>query len=89
MPRTYSECSADRPQGISVGWADIYPWDLPGQGLDISRVPDGTYWLMVTADPANLIAEGENPEAEINNTNGTKLRLSNRGRRVSVIRYGL
>jgi hypothetical protein len=37
--------------GISVGWGDVYTWDLPGQYIDISHVDDGVYEL---ASRANL-----------------------------------
>lgn len=44
-------------QGISVGWADVYTWDLPGQFIDIGDVPDGTYAVVITANPAGAITE--------------------------------
>jgi hypothetical protein len=28
-------------QGIDVGWADVYTFDLPGQFIDISGVAPG------------------------------------------------
>jgi hypothetical protein len=45
MP-TSSPYTAGEPEymGISVGWGDIYTWDLPTQFIDISKnVPDGVY----------------------------------------------
>src|SRR5206468_5259554 len=39
--------------------AGIYPRYLAGQSLDIASLPDGTYWLVVTAGPDNLLDEGE------------------------------
>lgn len=44
-------------QGLSVGWADVYSKGLEGQNIDITEVPDGTYWLESDADPINLIRE--------------------------------
>lgn len=38
-------------QGISDGWADVYPHDLEGQFLPTDTLPDGTYALVVVADP--------------------------------------
>src|SRR5262245_47838177 len=55
---TYANCDATDAEGISVGWADVYAWDIYGQSLDITGVPEGDYWLVSTADPDNLIAEG-------------------------------
>jgi hypothetical protein len=50
-------CSQDAIQGISVGWADRYGWRLYGQWIDITGLPDGTYWLTSGADPLDLIEE--------------------------------
>ncbi|HJR37735.1 MAG TPA: lysyl oxidase family protein, partial [Nocardioidaceae bacterium] len=44
-------------QGISVGWYDLYAWGLPGQEIDVTGLPAGTYCLIVRADPDNLIDE--------------------------------
>ena len=44
-------------QGLSVGWADIYSKDLPGQNIDITDVPDGVYWLEAVVDPDSTILE--------------------------------
>jgi hypothetical protein len=80
--QTYVTCSQGGVQGISVGWADIYTRDLPGQNLDITALPNGTYWLLIWADPRNAIAEG----MEANNLSGTKFRL--RDRRITILQYG-
>lgn len=44
-------------QGISVGWIDIYGKYLPGQNIDITDIPDGTYWLESEVDPKKLVME--------------------------------
>ena len=31
--------------GLSVGWGDLYDSEDAGNNIDISNVPDGTYWL--------------------------------------------
>lgn len=80
--QTYLTCSQNGVQGISVGWADIYSRDLPGQNLDITGLPDGYYWLLIWSDPSNVISEG----VESNNVNGTKFRL--RDRRIYIVQYG-
>lgn len=43
--------------GISPGWGDIYTWDLPGQYLDITDVPDGTYDVVSVANPDCTLQE--------------------------------
>jgi hypothetical protein len=58
-------------QGISVGWADVYPRTLSGQAIDIMGVPNGEYWLEVTIDPSGLITESD----ESNNTTYVKVIL--------------
>ena len=45
-PFTYGPCTQTAPQGISVGWTDLYPASLPGQSLDITSLPAGSYWLV-------------------------------------------
>jgi hypothetical protein len=58
-------------QGISVGWVDVYDKSLPGQHIDITDVPRGTYWLESTADPYNRIEELN----EDNNTTRIKINI--------------
>jgi Lysyl oxidase len=43
--------------GISVGAADIYPWYLADQYLDITTVPDGRYLLRVQIDAGGKLVE--------------------------------
>lgn len=54
----FTSCSPVR-QGLSVGWTDVYQYYLAGQSIDISGIPDGTYALMSTADPYDLIRESD------------------------------
>lgn len=44
-------------QGINRGWGDVYTWDLPGQYIDVTGVPDGDYDVVNTANPDGLINE--------------------------------
>jgi len=81
--RTYDDCDQVDPQGISVGWADVYGWSLFGQSLDITGLPNGEYWIVSTADPDNLINEGGGG-AESNNGAAVKVRI--KGTKVTVIR---
>jgi hypothetical protein len=41
--------------GMSAGWADVYNWFLPGQFIDVSGVPDGSYLLDTTVDPLHRL----------------------------------
>src|ERR1044071_93104 len=71
---TYIPCDATDPQGLSVGWADVYAWDLYGQTLDITGLFDGDYWLVSTADPDNLLNEGGGAD-ETNNVSAIRVQL--------------
>jgi len=62
-------------QGISVGWADVYDRGLPGQSIDITSVPNGTYWLEVMVDPQNHLLESD----ESNNTTRIQIAISRSG----------
>jgi hypothetical protein len=43
--------------GISLGWADVYNYDLDGQYIEISNVPDGFYLLETIVDPGGTLLE--------------------------------
>jgi hypothetical protein len=58
-------------QGISPGWGDTYGSFLPDQWIDITGVPDGTYWLEVEVDPDNHLLESD----ETNNVARVQVRL--------------
>ncbi len=60
-------------QGLSVGWADIYSKDLPGQNIDITDVPDGVYWLEAVVDPDTTIMEAR----ETNNASRVLIVIGN------------
>lgn len=63
-PRSrYATCDEVK-QGITTGWSDVYGRHLPDQWINISRVPDGQYWLEVTVDPDDQLLEVD----ETNNT---------------------
>lgn len=72
--QTYTHCDQIHPQGISVGWTDLYHWRLAGQEVEITTLPDGEYWLVSTVDPDDHLNEGGGP-AEINNTAAVKFHL--------------
>jgi hypothetical protein len=68
----YSRCSKDRPQGISVGWADLYDFNTSGQAIDVTGLPDGDYNLKIQVDPYNRLRESD----ELDNTSSRTVRLS-------------
>ncbi len=74
----FTSCSPVR-QGLSVGWTDVYQYYLAGQSIDITGLADGTYALMSTADPHNLIRESD----ETNN--GIVIYLEIQGTKVTVV----
>ena len=55
----YTTCEPER-QGLSVGWVDMYPHDLPGQWFVLGDefLPKGSYLIRSVVDPKNVLAEG-------------------------------
>jgi hypothetical protein len=43
--------------GLSIGWTDNYVYDLPGQSIDITGLPDGAYRLWTAADEQGWFRE--------------------------------
>lgn len=79
-------CLVDGPDGarvqvvgISAGWKDVYPADLPDQFVEITGVPDGRYVLELELDPNDVFVEAD----ETNNVVCTLLDL--RGVQVDVL----
>jgi hypothetical protein len=56
--------------GLSVGWADIYSYSLPGQRLEISGVPAGTYCFVSITNPPG----GKSEIIESNHANNERRR---------------
>lgn len=46
-------------QGVSVGWADVYPSTLPDQYIDVTDLAPGTYSLSFEIDPYGHFVEGD------------------------------
>jgi len=69
--RTYWDCDGEL-QGISVGWVDQYHHALEGQQINLTRVPEGVYYLVSTANPDGNFLE-QDPK---NNTAWVSFRLS-------------
>jgi len=59
----YGACSKYSPQGISVGWVDVYQSFLAGQAM---RLPpgagDGLYCLQIRVDPKDQVVESEDED---------------------------
>lgn len=73
-PSTPQFLNCGQVQGISPGWADVYDRGLPDQSINITGVPNGTYWLEVVVDPDNLLIEAD----DTNNVQRIQITL-NRG----------
>jgi hypothetical protein len=43
--------------GISAGWDDEYPWFIPDQYIDVTRVPDGRYLIVDKVNVAHNVQE--------------------------------
>ena len=62
-PAWTSDCALGHPaarsltEGISIGWADLYPAVIPGQVLDITELPAGDYVLMNRVNPSRTLHE--------------------------------
>lgn len=76
----YATCGSTI-QGMSVGWADTYGYNLDGQSINITGLPNGDYSLTIEADPKNRIQEIN----EGNNTSCILVRLSTTNNTVQVL----
>jgi len=47
----------EAPQGVQVGWGDLYPSTLDCQWVDVTDVPPGSYELHVLLNTAGVIPE--------------------------------
>ncbi|HEY7439221.1 MAG TPA: fibronectin type III domain-containing protein, partial [Acidimicrobiia bacterium] len=73
--RGYDGGTCPNPQavrGISSGWGDRYDRADPGQAIDITGVPDGTYWFHSVVDPDSNFLESD----KANNTTDVKVQIS-------------
>jgi hypothetical protein len=68
--------------GLSVGWADAYPWNFAGQWIDTTGLPDGAYLVCSTVDPEDRFTE----ERENNNQAWTRIQIT--GMRLRVVDDG-
>ena len=42
---------------MPAGWGDTYLQSIAGQAFDISTVPDGAYYIEITANPQHILYE--------------------------------
>jgi hypothetical protein len=42
---------------LPAGWGDTYIQSIPGESFNITRVPNGTYYIEVVANPLRLLHE--------------------------------
>ena len=54
-------------EALAVGYGDTYTQSVPGQAFDITTLPNGTYYIRVTANPFGRLAE-------VSTSNNTSLR---------------
>lgn len=53
-----SDCTNPRaPLGFSVGWGDQYDQTDNGQPIDLTGIPNGSYYLRATVDPQHIFTE--------------------------------
>ena len=75
-----SNCgSPDGTLGLDVGWGDKYDFSDNGENIDITSVPDGTYWLRAIADPYHYFQESD----PSNNVTDTEVQIT--GNTVTVL----
>lgn len=43
--------------GLSIGWGDTYPFNLPGQRIEVTDLPDGRYRLFANVDESGWFRE--------------------------------
>lgn len=78
-PLAYGSCTRTRPQGISVGWMDVYQSFLAGQYLALPEgLENGVYCLQTLVDPLNQLTETDD------SNNGSILEIVIRGDRVAT-----
>jgi hypothetical protein len=71
-PLAYGSCTRRSPQGISIGWMDVYQSFLAGQVLRLpDDLPNGLYCLETVVDPLDQLVETNND----NNSSVRALRI--------------
>jgi hypothetical protein len=76
----YRDCGRDTPQGISIGWVDVYANYLTGQSLTLPRrLRHGMFCLNIRVDPRDELREGD----ETDNNSYRAFRLH--GQKVTLV----
>ena len=58
-----SECANPEGRlGLTVGWGDQYESTDGGEDINITNVPNGTYWFQAEADPYHYFAESSSSD---------------------------
>jgi hypothetical protein len=70
--------------GISVGWSDVYPWNIGLQWINVTGLSGGEYLLKLSANPNGQFEE----ISTSNNCNWTRIRIPNSGSTVRVVESG-
>lgn len=70
--------------GISVGWADRYPWNFAFQWIDITGLPAGTYTIRGAVDLYGSFTE----KSETNNCAWARIHFAKTGSAVKVLARG-
>jgi hypothetical protein len=76
----YTFCN-NQVQGMSIGWGDTYGATLPGQEIEVTDFPAGTYRLTTTVDPENRLVEQD----EADNSSAVRIYLDPAARTVQVL----
>jgi hypothetical protein len=77
----YYVADCDAPEGklgLDVGWGDTYTAYDGGEGIEISSLPNGIYWLRGEVDPQDYFQESN----KANNITETKLQIEGNTARV-------
>ncbi len=78
----YPSSACTKPEGVlglTVGWGDQYDATDGGEGIEISSLPNGIYWLRATVDPDHYFQESNTA----NDITDTKLQIE--GNTVTVL----
>ena len=70
----YYVANCEKPEGtlgLNVGWGDSYDAYDGGEGIEITNLPNGTYWLVGQVDPYDYFQESN----KSNNFTDTKVQI--------------
>lgn len=70
--------------GLSVGWSDVYPWNIGLQWINVTGMPAGEYLLKLAVNPNGQFTESRTS----NNCNWTRIRIPSTGSTVTVLGSG-